>query len=214
MSEDSAPAVGGLPGVRLVLRRSWWVALGLAVGLGAGAGVGAVRPPVFESTAVLTVSAGDGVTSGDASRAAQALARLATEPGVVRDPLRAAGLPDAAANPRRSVRAQAAPDAPILTITGAASEASTARDLAATVSEALADLEPYPPFTATVVADAELPPGPRTPTWVEAAGGAGLGTALALVLAATIPGRRTASRSRADDQAAAEAEPDPDLLRY
>jgi hypothetical protein len=191
MSEDGATAPGGLPGVRLVLRRSWWLAVGLALGLGAGAGVGAMRPPVFESTAVLTVSAETGATAADASRAAQALARLATAPGVVAEPLTDAGLDEAAENPRRFVRVQAAPDAPILSVTGASTEATTAQELAEVVSEALAGLDPYPPFTATIVAEAEVPREPTAPTWTPAAGGAGLGIALALVLAATVPGRRT-----------------------
>jgi len=112
MSEDDATPASGLPGVGLVLRRSWWLAVGLALGLGVGAGVGALRPPVFESTAVLTVSGADGATSTDTSRAAQALARLATEPGVVSEPLADAGLTDAARTPRRSARGQVAPDAP------------------------------------------------------------------------------------------------------
>src|SRR4051812_29688403 len=49
MSEDDATPAGGLPGVRLVLHRSWWLAVGFALGLGAGLGAGALRPPVFES---------------------------------------------------------------------------------------------------------------------------------------------------------------------
>jgi len=209
MSEDGATPAGGLPGVRLVLRRSWWLAVGLVLGLGAGAGVGAIRPPVFESTAILTVSADDGATSTDTSRAAQALARLATEPGVVSEPLAGAGLADAAGNPRRFVRVQAAPDAPILSVTGASTEASTARDLAETVSEALAGLQPYPPFTATIVADAEVPSRPGTPAWAPVAGGAGLGMALALVLAATVPSRRVGALDSAGDAAGAEAETEP-----
>ncbi|MBJ7452017.1 MAG: hypothetical protein JHC71_08040 [Blastococcus sp.] len=199
MSEDGATPAG-LPGVRLVLGRSWWMALGLVLGLAAGAGVGALRPPVFESTAILTVSAENDATSSDTARAAQALARLATEPGVVSEPLADAGLADAAESPRRFVRVQAAPDAPILSVTGASTEASTAQDLAETVSEALAGLQPYPPFTVTIVADAEVPSGPGTPTWTPLAGGAGLGAALALVLAATIPGRRASSGGRPEDE--------------
>ena len=199
MSEDGATPAGGLPGVRLVLRRSWWLAVGLVLGLGAGAGVGALRPPVFESTAILTVSAEDDASSADTSRAAQALARLATELGVVSEPLSAAGLEDAARNPRLFVRVQAAPDAPILSVTGASTDASTAQELAETVSGALAGLEPYPPFTATIVADAEAPSEPGTPAWLPVAGRAGLGTALALVLAGTIPGRRAAPGSRPGD---------------
>jgi uncharacterized protein involved in exopolysaccharide biosynthesis len=184
MSENASRR---LPGVRLVLRRWWWVALGLALGLGAGLGAGALRPPSFESTAVLTVSADEGATAGDTSRAAQALARLATQPGVVGEQLTIAGLRDAAEEPRRFVRVQAAPDAPIISVTGASPEAATAQELAEIVSEALVGLQPYPPFRATIVADAEVPPEPRTPSWTPVAGGAGLGTALALVLAATVP---------------------------
>ena len=210
MSQDGANPAGGLPGVRLVLRRSWWLAVGLVLGLGAGAGVGALRPPVFESTAILTVSAQDDASAADTSRAAQALARLATEPGVVSEPLRLAGLDDAARSPRLFVRVQAAPDAPILSVTGASTDASTAQDLAETVSRALAELEPYPPFTATIVADAEAPSEPGTPAWMPVAGGAGLGTALALVLAGTIPGPRAASGSRSGDGEAQDTE----LLRF
>jgi uncharacterized protein involved in exopolysaccharide biosynthesis len=192
----------GLPGVRLVLRRSWWMALGLAVGLAAGVGTGRLLPPVYESTAILTVSSSGSADASSVSRAAQALARLATEPGLVSSPLRDAGLADAADRPREYVQVQAAPNAPIMSVTGTATDPQTAQQVAETVSRGLTDLQPYPPFTATVVAEPPLPRETSTPGWTAPAGGGGLGTALALILAATVPRRRTASERPAGREVA------------
>jgi hypothetical protein len=184
-----------LPGVALLLRRSWWVALGLVLGLLAGVVTTQLRPAVYESTAILTVStATPGTDPISTARAAQALARLATQPGVVGAPLRDAGLVDAAASPRTFVRVQAAPDAPIIEVTGSATDPETAQEVADTVSRTLAGVDEFPPFTATVVAAALRPSTATAPGWALPAGGAGVGVVLAVVLAATVPPRRRAPR--------------------
>lgn len=184
----------GLPGVGLLFRRSWWIALGVVLGLAAGSGAAQVLPPRYESTAVLTVASTAPTDPINTSRAAQALARLATEPGVIASPLRDAGLPEAADDPRAFIRVQAAPDAPILRVTGSATDAATAQDIATTVSATLAGVDPFPPFTATLVADPVRPGETTTPGWAVPAGGAGVSAVLAVVLAATVPARGRSGR--------------------
>ncbi|MGY1805916.1 hypothetical protein ACI8AF_00935 [Blastococcus sp. SYSU D00669] len=185
----------GLPGLRLLFRRSAWVLVGLVVGLGGGFAAAQALPPTYESTAILTVSSATTTDPVNLSRAAQALARLATQPGVVGEPLREAGLDEAATSPRDFVEVQAAPDAPIIRVTGTAEDAETAQEIAATVSDTLAGVGPFSPFGSSVVAEAPLPAGPTTPWWAVPAGGAGLGAALAIVLAATVPARRPGRRA-------------------
>ncbi|WP_448625837.1 hypothetical protein [Geodermatophilus sp. URMC 64] len=191
---DAPPLRGGLPGVRLLLRRSWWVAVGIVLGLVAGFGAGRVVEPVYRSTAILTVSSSTATDPVNVSRAAQALARLATEPGVVGEPLRDAGLDDAAADPQQFVRVIAAPDAPIISVTGSATDGETAQRIAAAVADALTDVGPFPPFDATVVAEPTVPGTATTPAWAVPAGGAGVGVVLAVVLAATVPARARGRR--------------------
>lgn len=204
MSTSTSPAPGlrdepeaALPGVGLLLRRSWWIALGVVLGMVAGAAAGQFLPPRYESTAVVTVASTVPTDPVNTSRAAQALARLATESSVVDEPLRDAGLTEAAEDPRAFIRVQAAPDAPIVQVTGSATDAETAQDIAATVSAALADEGPFPPFTASVVAAPVRPAGATTPGWAVPAGGAAIGAVLALVLAATVPARGRSRRPAA-----------------
>lgn len=192
MSTRLTPAgpAAPLPGVHLVLRRLWWVAAGAAIGLALGAGLGLLRPPVYESTAFLTVSSDDSQEAVTLARGAQALARLGTSPGVVGSELDAAGLPAVAAEPERFVRVQAAPDAPVFSVTGVSDDPEEAQQIAEAVGQALTDVEPFAPFRATVAALAPLPDEPTVPRWVAPAGGAGMGAGLALVAAATVPRRR------------------------
>ncbi len=178
-----------LPGVGLVLRRTRWVLLGALLGLVVGVGIALVRPPVYESTAVLTVTTAVPQEPVELSRAAQALARVATAPGVVSESLRAAGLEDAAQAPRRSLEVQAAPDAPLISVTGRASDARTAQAVARTVADALAEV-PVGESRAVLVAAPQRPDDPATPRWFPPAAGTALGTALSLILAATLTERR------------------------
>jgi hypothetical protein len=179
-----------LPGASLVLRRTWWVAVGIAVGLAVGLAGGLVLKPDYASTAILTVSSATAGDPSDVSRAAQALARVATAPGVVGQSLRDAGLADVADNPREYVTVEAAPDAPIISVTGTAQDPDTAQRIAATIGGALSRLGPFPPFTATVVAAPPLPRDATRPWWSLPLGAAGVGGALTLVAAATVPARR------------------------
>ena len=182
-----------LPGVGLVLRRARWVLLGALLGLAVGVGVVLVRPPVYESTAVLTVTTTVPQEPVELSRAAQALARVATAPGVVSESLRAAGLEDAAQAPRRWLEVQAAPNAPLISVTGAAADARTAQSVARTVADALADV-PVGESRAVLAAAPQRPDGPATPRWFTPAATTALGAALSLVLAATLPERRRSRR--------------------
>jgi hypothetical protein len=183
---------GGLPGVRLVLRRIWWVAVGAVVGLLAGLVAGHAQAPTYQATAYLAVAPlpGQGADPTNLARAAQALARLATAPGVVGPSLGGAGFGDAAADPQLFVQVQAAPDAPIVSVTGSGEDARTAQAIASSVSRTLVALRPFADFQTTLVTAAQLPQAPTTPGWAVPAGGAGIGTAVALVLATTVPRRR------------------------
>ena len=198
---SSAPSERRLPGVQLVLRRSWWVLAGGAVGLAAGGVLSVAQEPTYESTAYLTVAAVGDSDPTSVSRAAQALARLGAAPSVIGSSLEEAGLPEAAANPRMFVRVQAAPDASIISVTASAATPAAARDIATTVSDALVDLPAYPDFVARPIAAPELPPSSTAPQWLPPVGLAGTGAAVGLVLAATV------AQGRRDDAGASEAGP-------
>jgi len=186
----TAPAAPRLPGVRLVAHRARWLLVGLAVGIVVGSGVAHAHPSMYQSTAIITVGSTSTTDSLNLSRAAQALARLATQPGLVSTPLRDAGLTQAADAPAKFVMVQAAPDAPIISVTGSATRAVTAQRVAQTVSSRLASVSPLRPFTAVVVAPPAVPDAPMTPSWAISAGAGAAGLTLALVLAATIPSRQ------------------------
>lgn len=185
MSDDSR-----LPGMSLVLRRIWWVLIGALLGFGVGFWVGLLRPAEYSSTAIVTVSSDQPTDEGSVARAAQALARLATQPSIVSEPLGGAGLDDVAADPRQFITVQAAPDAPIISVTGTARRPESARDIADTISSTLARPGVIPPFRGTVVAAPELPRTPTVPSWALPAGGVAVGAGLTLILAATVPRRR------------------------
>jgi uncharacterized protein involved in exopolysaccharide biosynthesis len=193
VAQRESPQGGGLPGMGALLQRIPWVVLAAVLGLAGGLGLDLVRTPVYESTAYLAVTSEANQDARSMARSAQALARLATSPGIVGDPLRDAGLADAAADPRRFIRVQAAPDASIISITGTSTNAATARRTAETVSEALTGLDAVDPFDVAAVGSPLTPDEPTIPSWVAPAGGAGIATALAVVLAGTLPdqgGRR------------------------
>jgi capsular polysaccharide biosynthesis protein len=180
-----------LPGVGVVLRRLPWAVVGVLLGLGIAVAIAYVRAPVYESTTYVTVTAKDDSSdSFSTARAAQALSRIATAPEVVSGPLRRAGLPAVADQPRKFVTVQAAPDAPLISVTGAAASPREAQTIAATVADTLTGVRDLGPFQAFTVADPALPSSPKSPWWLLPAGGAGLGLALALVLAAAVPPRR------------------------
>jgi hypothetical protein len=185
------PLQTSLPGLALLFRRLPWALLAAVLGLAVGAGVGQVRDRVYESTTYVTVTAQAGTADASSlSRAAQGLARIATAPEVISGPLRDAGLADAARQPRLFIMVEAAPDAPLISITGVASSARDAQTVAATVADTLGRVHTLGPFRAFSVADPPLPSSPSTPVWLLPAGGAGLGLTLGLVLAATVPARR------------------------
>lgn len=181
---------GGLPGMRALLRRSPWIALAATLGLTAGVGLDQIRSPVYESTAYLAVTSVTSQDAGSMARSAQALARLATSLSIVSDPLREAGLADAAADPARFIRVQAAPDAPIVSVTGMSTDAATAQRTAEVVSRTLTGLDAVDPFEAALVGFPPIPEDPTAPSWLAPAGGAGIAGVLAVALAATLPEER------------------------
>jgi len=180
-----------LPGVGLVLRRLWWAVAGVLLGVGIAVAIAHVRVPMYESTTYVTVTAPEGASdSSGTARAAQALARLATAPEVVSGPLRRIGLDAVADQPRKFVKVKAAPDAPLISVTGSAPSPRDAQAIAATVADTLAGVHDLGPFQAFTVADPALPSSPNSPRWLLPAGGGGLGLMVAVVLAATVPPRR------------------------
>jgi hypothetical protein len=184
-----------LPGLRVLLRRTWWAAIGLAVGLVGGLVVGAVRSPVYETTGYVTVTATGGPDATSVARTAQALARLAASPSIVSPALEDAGLPEVATQPRLHVTVQAAPDAPIISVTGLAADPDDAQRIVLTVTRVLAGVHTLgAAYTVSELAAPPLPTEPTTPGWALPAGGAATGLAVAVVLAATVPVRRTRER--------------------
>jgi len=179
-----------LPDPGQIRRRWWWVPAGAVAGLVLGLGLGVAQSPGYASTAYLTVSADDVDDPNSVARSTQALARLATSPSIVAEPLRAAGLGEQAADPRLFVQVQAAPDAPIISVTGTSDDPRTAQRTADVVSRVLVDVDAFDAYDVTTIGPALLPEDPTTPGWVLPAGGAGIGAAVAMVLATTVP-RRT-----------------------
>jgi capsular polysaccharide biosynthesis protein len=193
---ESSEAVesAGLPGVRLVRRRLRWVALAAGLGLAVGGLLSLVRAPSYESTVFLSVTSSTVADAGSVARSAQAIARIATSPGVVGEPLRDAGLVDQAAAPRRYVSVQAAPDAPLISITGTSDDARTAQLTTEVVTGTLEDLGAFEDYAVTAIGTAPVPTEPRTPQWVGPVGGVVVAAGIALVMAATVP-----ARGRRDD---------------
>jgi capsular polysaccharide biosynthesis protein len=179
-----------LPGLALLLRRLWWAVLGATVGLALGVGLGLAREQMYESTTYVTVTSATGADAGSIARAAQALARIATAPEVISPALQQAGLTEAAQRPRMFITVQAAPDAPLISVTGIATDARDAQAIATTVADTLAGVQNLGQYRAFSVADAPVPGSPSTPGWLLSMGGAALGLGIAVVLAATIPPRR------------------------
>jgi hypothetical protein len=175
-----------------------WVALGAVLGCLLGFTVQQVRAPVYESTSHLIVVGPPNEPARGFTRTAQALARLATAPGIVSFRLDAAGLPEAANDPRRYITVQASPDAPLISVTGRGDTPANAQRTAATVTAGLSSVRTLGPFRVDVVTQPSVPDGPRVPTWFLPFSGTGLGAALSLVLAATVPDRprRGAHRDR------------------
>lgn len=184
---DTVDGVGALPGVGTVLRRWSWVLAGSMVGLCAGLGAGFAIGSTYESTVYLTVSSSVDQDDGSAARAAQGLARLATGPGVVGAPLAAAGLDWSAAEIRDHVRVQAAPDAPLVSITASGDTPSEAQTAAEVVGRALAGVRDLGAFDARVAAEAPLPDETVVPAWLLPAGGLALGLGVGIVAAAVVP---------------------------
>jgi len=187
-----------LPGLRVLLRRSWWAAIGLALGLVGGLVVGAVRAPVYETTGYVTVTATGGPDATSVARTAQALARLAASPSLVAPALAGAGLDEVAADPRRFVTVQAAPDAPIISVTGTATDPEDAQRIVVTVTRVLAGIRTLgAAYSVDALATPPVPTAPTTPAWAVPGGGAATGLAVAVVLAATVPARRSRGRAPA-----------------
>jgi hypothetical protein len=183
----TAPSERRLPGVAVIGHRYRWILLGALLGCLVGLTALPFRPPVYESTAYLIVIGPPAEPAQGFSRAAQALTRLSTAPGIMSFRLNSAGLTAAAQEPRRYIRAQASPDAPVISITGMADTPEAAQLTAETVVDGLSSVRTLGPFQVDVVTRAQSPRAPRTPTWFVPASGTAIGAGLALVLAAAVP---------------------------
>lgn len=183
-----------LPGVRLVVRRLWWVALAATVGLAAGLVLAAQGTDRYESTALVSVTTTMTQEVTDMTRVAQALARVATAPGVVSAPLREGGQPDAAADPRRYITVESSPNAPLVSLSGVATDPEGARAIAQAVLSAVAAVDAFDGFDVVVVSPPTLPTEPTRPAWVVPAGLAALCGALALIAAVAVPARSASGR--------------------
>jgi uncharacterized protein involved in exopolysaccharide biosynthesis len=185
---------GPLPGVRLVVRRLWWVALAAAVGLAAGLVLAAQGTDRYESTALVSITTTTPQEVTDMTRVAQALARVATAPGIVTAPLREAGQADAAADPRRYITVESSPNAPLVSLSGLATDPDEAQAIAQAVLSAVAEVDAFGGFDVVVVSPPALPTEPTRPAWVVPAGLAALCAALAFIIAAAVPGQDTSGR--------------------
>ncbi len=180
-----------LPGLGLVFRRVSWLAAAAAIGLAAGTGAGYLAEEEYASTALLSITSEDDQGIGSLTQAAQALARVATSDGVVGPALAAATRPTGDASPPRlSLTVEAAPNAPLISVVGHASDPEEAQRVSSAVVSALAEVEVVRGYDVVVVAEPTTPTQPTRPGWLLPAGGATLGAALALVCAATVPERR------------------------
>jgi capsular polysaccharide biosynthesis protein len=178
-----------LPGVQVVFARLSWLLVGGLVGLLLGGAATLLRPPLYASTAYLSVTSSTPQEAAAAARAAQAFARIATAPSVVSGPLSAAGLDDAAVNPRARINAQAAPDAPLFSVSGVNSDPERAQRIASVAAASLTQVSSLGPFRAVVVARPTTASVPITPRWLAPFGAALTGVGLALVFATTVPTR-------------------------
>jgi hypothetical protein len=186
-----------LPGIALLLRRARWIVASALLGAVVGFTVSELRSPTYESTIILTVTSTDPQDSvASLARTAQALARLATAPGIVSDPLRDAGFAEAARDPRQFLNLEAAPDAPLIHLSARADDPDTARAIAQTAADSLTSVH-LGDARAVPATVPQIPEEPTTPTWFLISAGTSVGAALSLVFATTVPlGTSGAPRAR------------------
>lgn len=188
----SAGAGSALPGLDLVRRRLGWTLAASAVGLAAGSGVGFAVPVQFDSAALLSVTSEDAHAVGELTQAAQAVARVASSPGVVGAALSDVEQ-DSGTAPRLSLTVEASPNAPLISVVGHATDPDEARTIADAVVTALVDVEVVRGFQVVVVAEPMTPTDPTRPSWLLPLGGAALAGAVAAACTATVPERRRSS---------------------
>lgn len=121
--------------------------IGALLGLLVGWGHYLLLPPQYSATALLVVvprvqtdNQGAAINSLNQMRWSQALARIATNPQISGDRLRAAGLAELAEQPERAISTSAAPDTAVFSITSRMPKAEQAAAATAAVAAAVTDL--------------------------------------------------------------------------
>ncbi|MFR9756193.1 YveK family protein [Streptomyces sp. TR06-5] len=123
---------------RVRLPRWWPAAACVLLGSLAGLGYGLLRPAEYTATSYVAVVPGDKGDPMTALGFAQAYGRIATDTAVLAGAQRDAGVP--VAELRAGVRAVTSPDAPMIEITGSASRADEAADVANAVARSLTEV--------------------------------------------------------------------------
>ena len=194
-----------------LVRRWWLVALLTVLGALAGVVYAMVRPPVYAATAYVVVVAEE---SGDSTAVnyAQAYARIAGEGDTVSAAVARSNGKISANELRRSVRASSSPDAPVIDVTGSASRAGRAADLANVVAKGListANRHSTDTRMRLVLLSAAVPPAdPASPQpMLDIAVGAAAGLLLGGLALLSGSGRTAPGRS--GNQTAGRKRPDP-----
>lgn len=194
-----------------LVRRWWLVALLTVLGALAGVVYAMVRPPAYAATAYVVVVAKE---PGDSTAVnyAQAYARIAGEGDTVSAAVAGSNGKISANELRRSVRASSSPDAPVIDVTGSASQAGRAADLANVVAKGListANRHSTDTRMRLVLLSAAVPPAvPASPQPVlDVAVGAAAGLLLGGLALLSGSGRTAPARS--GNQAAGRDRPDP-----
>lgn len=209
--------------MRLLLRRWWVVALGIALGIGAGFGALQLATPTYTATATQLVKGIPGGTTGANYIAAQfAVARAKSYPAFiyaqpVLDGVRSdLGVRYSDSELRSQLRATNPIDTPLIDVTAQATTATEAQQLANSAAEHLAvfiakieTIDGKSPVVISTAVEAELPASPSSPRRslylaMGAASGFATGLIVALVIAA-LGGRASARRAPREADSAEES---------
>lgn len=196
--------------VRSLVRRWRTSVLIMLVAAGCGFGYGMLTPHTYTAQAFLVAVPQVPGDTTSATAFATAYSRLATQPAVLASAATDSGIP--ADTLRKAVSAAISPDAPVISITGSAHDATAAASDANAVAAALSELSVAhvtdTSVKLTLLAAAQPPTDPSSPS---ISLDTGLGAAAGVLLAslAALVGSGTAGRRREPEAAAVASVPIP-----